>query len=117
MIGGIRVARPRGIELLMVLLIIGALLAASYITLVVIQKSKGSASNGNENAPNIIPRKEERKPCDATWAPGVCLKVLTPGYSFDPIKRVCTFSEGSGCSDPPYPTLEDCETACGRVRL
>jgi hypothetical protein len=47
------------------------------------------------------------------WNAGVCLALIPAGYYYDYPASECKYFEGgSGCSGPPFQTLEDCESVC-----
>lgn len=48
------------------------------------------------------------------WEPGFCDAVINSGYYFNDKTGKCDyFSGGSGCSDPPFKTLDQCKSICG----
>lgn len=48
-----------------------------------------------------------------SWEPGPCEMVISLGYFYNWETKKCEFSErGSGCSSPPFKTLEECQKAC-----
>ncbi len=48
------------------------------------------------------------------WTPGPCLALIQNGYAFNPQTGNCDYiSGGSGCSNPPFKTRQECKTVCG----
>jgi len=47
------------------------------------------------------------------WEAGLCEAVIFPGYYYSSTDGLCHYSEaGSGCSSPPFETLEECQAVC-----
>src|SRR3989344_5162413 len=48
------------------------------------------------------------------WKPGPCEMIISEGYSLNLETNKCEFSsQSSGCSSPPFKTVEECQSVCG----
>jgi len=46
------------------------------------------------------------------WKSGLCLALVTPGYYYDSQAKECRYYQGSGCSSPPFSTMQECVSVC-----
>ena len=68
--------------------------------------------NNIQDAGKISPQKASNKLC--FWKAGICRAIISDGYYFDIISGECKYwpPNKSGCTDPPFDSLEKCNDTC-----
>lgn len=46
------------------------------------------------------------------WSPGMCAMVTGPGYSYNIGQGECVYTQGGGCTPPPFSTMQECQQTC-----
>ena len=68
-------------------------------------------SDGSFNKLYKSPNKSLDPRCK--WDSGPCEMIIDAGYYYNGYKNKCDyFPSGSGCSNPPFASLEECKSAC-----